>query len=249
MILSWWYLAHVCFKLGATLDTTVAWYTFAMETSGFSKIFCWVQGSERYVPQADTTQGPGCLFWVFGLWVFSAPPCQQGNGAWILWIIWRCFFHMYSVLRGCKKLCISMLCQKERLEISLEMIQLHLYIYIYIFLHLFTYNTYICISLYISYIYIYHYISILCICTYIYIYHYTSIVYIICQLSYGARNVLQSKKKTPNWWVANGHFRANIPTVSNPGRRNWRHVGFLANRPKLRGKLWVVFWSKNPPWN
>ena len=117
---------------------------------------------------------------------------------------------------------------------------LYIYIYIssfiyiqYIHMYIIIYLLYIYISLYIYFMYMY-----------IYIYHYTSIVYIICQLSYGARNVLQSKKKTPNWWVANGHFRANIPTVSNPGRRNWRHVGFLANRPKLRGKLWVVFWSQ-----
>ena len=154
---------------------------------------------------------------------------------------------MYSVLRGCKKLCISMLCQRERLEISLEMIQLHLYIYIYI--SSFIYIQYIHMYIIIYLLYIYIIIYLFYVYVHIYIYHYTSIVYIICQLSYGARNVLQSKKKTPNWWVANGHFRANIPTVSNPGRRNWRHVGFLANRPKLRGKLWVVFWSKNPPWN
>ena len=60
--------------------------------------------------------------------------------------------------------------------------------YIYIYVHLYIH----------TYIYIYHYISILCIYvyTYIYICHHTSIVYIICQLSYGARNVLQSKKNS-----------------------------------------------------
>ena len=82
---------------------------------------------------------------------------------------------MYSVLRGCKKLCISMLCQKERLEISLEMIQLHLYIYIYFFIYLHTIHTYvyhyislIYISLYIyfMYMYIYIYISLYIYCIY-----------------------------------------------------------------------------------
>ena len=52
---------YVCFKLGATLDTTQrVVHVCHGNVLDLSKIFCWVQGSERYVPQADTTQGPGC---------------------------------------------------------------------------------------------------------------------------------------------------------------------------------------------
>ena len=62
------------------------------------------------------------------------------------------------------------------------MIQLHLYIlkYIFIFIH-----TYIFIHIIIYLFDVYMYIS-----------HYTSIVYTICQLSYGARNVLLPKKNS-----------------------------------------------------
>ena len=82
---------------------------------------------------------------------------------------------MYSVLRGCKKLCISMLCQRERLEISLEMIQLHLYIYIYFFIYLHTIHTYvyhyisliyIYIIIYLFYVYVHIYISLYIYCIY-----------------------------------------------------------------------------------
>ena len=37
--------------------------------------------------------------WVFGLWFSCCSPCQQGNGAWILWIIWRCILYVFCVER------------------------------------------------------------------------------------------------------------------------------------------------------
>ena len=148
------------------LDTTLCGTSCHGNVWIFRKIFCWSRGRKRYVPQADTNSRSGVPQWVFGLWYFSAPPVSRAMEH-ASFEQFEDVFHMYSVLRGCKKLCISMLCQRERLEISLEMIQLHLYIYIYIiYLYIYTYITYIYIIIYLFFVYVHIYISLYIYCIY-----------------------------------------------------------------------------------